>query len=310
MKSKLESKTTPLLLLGAALVVCGCFGAADKTSGRDLEARRGSGPLAATAVGAEGLEVAYTVYGEGDPTLVLVHGWGGSQHIWDSQVDDLAQRYSVVTVDLGGHGLSGRGRRKAGLAQLSQDLVAVLDAVGAKKTILIGHSMGGEVALLAARERPGVVSALIGVEAFREPPLDPAVWQGLLAELEADYPAACRSFLRGLFAQTTEELLVDRSAEEACRLEPATGLALMRDMAAFDLGKTLAALPPELPVWSIDASEELEPPPPQNEPLARFHARTKKEIIARCGHFPMLEQSAELTRQLAAAINEVEGKKN
>lgn len=300
----------PFLLPAAAFLIFGCFGAAEKTPSRDTEARRGSFPLAGKTPGAAGLEVAYTLYGEGDLMLVLVHGWGGSQRIWDSQVDDLAQRFTVVTADLGGHGLAGRGRAGANLAQLSDDLAAVLDAVGAKRAILVGHSMGGDVALLTALARPQSVAAVIGVESFREPQPGQEVWQTLLASLGEDFPNACRSFQRGLFAQTTEEMLVDRAAAEACRLEPEVGIALLRDMAGFDLGKTLAALPPDLPVWAINSSEELEPPPPDNAPLARFHAKTKCEVIARSGHFPMLEQSAELTRQLASAINEVEATRN
>jgi pimeloyl-ACP methyl ester carboxylesterase len=295
----------------AALLLAGCFGSAEKATLSETETRRGSGPLSETTPGAEGLAIAYTLYGEGDSMLVLIHGWGGSQRIWDSQVDDLAQRFTVVTVDLGGHGLAGRGRAQASLKQLSVDLAAVLDAVGAKRAILIGHSMGGEVALLTALARPQAVAAVIGVEAFREPPLDPAIWQALLGDLEQDFPTACRSFLRGLFAQTTEEMLVDKAATEACRLEPALGLALMREMAGFDLGKTLSALPQDLPVRAINTTEDLEPPPaPASEPLQRFHADSKTSFIARSGHFPMLEQSAELTRQLAGAINEFEaGKK-
>jgi pimeloyl-ACP methyl ester carboxylesterase len=290
----------------AALLLAACFGQVEKPGAEELEKGRGGGPQAAKARGAGGIEIAYTVYGEGEQTLVLVHGWGGSQRIWASQVDDLAQRYTVVTVDLGGHGLSGRPA-KASLAGLAQDLVAVLDAVGARRVVLIGHSMGGLVSLLAAKERPQMVAGMIGAEAFYYPPAKQESWQALLGQLAADFPTVCRSFLRGQFAATTEEPLVESTADQFCQIDPEVGIALLRDYSVTDLGKVLAALPPAMPVRSIAASAELEPPPaPPSEPLQRFHADLKTSFIARCGHFPMLEQSAELTRQLAAALEEIE----
>lgn len=293
--------------LAAALLFYGCFAKSTRPGDEEPERARGGGPLAAVTRGADGLEIAYTVYGEGDHMLVLLHGWGGSQEVWTSQVDDFLQRYSVVTLDFGGHGRSGRGRAGGTLVQLTLDTLAVLDAVDARGAVLIGHSLGGKVALLAAQARPERVAGVIGVEAYEEPPLPASVWNELLAKLDEDFPAGCRSFVNGLFAVTTEESMVAATAAETCAIEPQLGKSLLRELAAFELGKTLAALPAALPVRSIDATEALElPPEPWPQPLQRFHANTKTGLIARSGHFPMLEQSAELTRQLAAALKEIE----
>lgn len=305
----------------AALFAAACFGPAAKPGGEDGEARRG-GPQAAQTRGADGVRIAYTLYGEGDETLVLVHGWGGSQTQWASQVDDLAQRYTVITVDLGGHGASG-SRAAPTLAKLAEDLEAVLAAADLRGAVVVGHSLGGLVALEAARAKPQAVAGVIGVEAFHDPPLPPPLWDEVIASLVADFPGGCRSFVRGLFAAATEEMLVDENAEEICRrTDPAAGVALLRELSRADLGKALAALPASLPVRSIEASEEPDPsepsglaadapaapappPAPRPEPLRRFHANVASSMIYRCGHFPMLEQSAELTRQLAGYAQEI-----
>lgn len=289
------------------LLLAGCFGPSTRPGEEEPDRSRGSGPVAAITRGADGLEIAYTLFGEGERMLVLLHGWGGSQELWTSQVDDLLQRYSVVTLDFGGHGRSGRGRSGGSLAQLTTDVVAVLDAVDAKGAVLVGHSLGGKVALLAAKERPERVAGLIGVEAFDDPPPSPAVWNEVLAQLDENFPAGCRSFVNGLFAVTTEETMVAKTAAQTCTLDPKLGKALLRELAAFDLGKNLAGLPAALPVRSIAATEEFElPATPGPEPLQRFHANTRTLQIAKSGHYPMLEQGAELTRQLAAALKEIE----
>lgn len=292
--------------LAAALAAAGCFGPATAPGGED--GRRGSGPQAGTARAAGGPEIAYTLYGEGETLLVLIHGWGAGQSIWTSQVEDLAQRYTVMTVDLRGHGASGRAGGGA-IAELAKDVEAALDAAGAPRAILVGHALGGLVALEVAGDRPQAVAGLVGIETFAYPPPERAAVNELLGQLAADFPGACRSYVRGLFAMTTEEPLVDDTAEELCRIEPGLAARLLESAAAYDLGKALAALPPALPVRSILSTQELEPPPPPlPEPLRRFHAKFETGMIARSGQFPMLEQSAELTRQLAAALKGIEGK--
>lgn len=302
------------MLLLAALAAA-CFGPAARPGSEDGDSRRSGGPQTGQARGAGGAKVAYTLYGEGEDMLVLLHGWGGNQGQWSGQVDDLAQRYTVVTLDFGGHGASGP-RSAASLQALAEDLEAVLAAVEAKNAILAGHGLGGLVALAAAKDQPQAVRGVIGVEAFRDPPLAPAAWQETIAALTADFPGGCRGYVRGLFAMTTEELLVDENAEEICHLEPAGAIALLQDEARADLGRALAALPPGLPLRSIvgipeappDEAPEVSataPAAPPAETLQRFHANFKQGVIYRCGHYPMLEQSAELTRQLAAFAQEM-----
>ncbi len=286
------------------LLAAGCL--APAATSEDAENRRGTGPQTGKTRAAGGPEIAYTLSGEGETMLVLVHGWGASQAIWASQVDDLAQRYTVLTVDLRGHGASGGG--SGGLGDLARDVGAAMAAVGASRAILVGHQLGGLVALEAARERPQAIAGLIGIESFPEQPLPSGEWNELLGRLEADFPGACRSYVRGLFAMTTEEPLVDDAAEQLCRIDEDLGTRLLRDEAAYDLGKGLASLPAQLPVRSILSTQELEPPaPPLPEPLRRFHAAFGTTVIARSGQFPMLEQSAELTRHLAAALKAIEG---
>ncbi len=95
------------------------------------------------AASADGIPLAYEVHGTGRPALVFVHGWSCDRRYWSKQIDYFAQRYQVVVLDLAGHGESGLGRRAWTIPAFGQDVVAVVEKLGLKEAVLIGHSMGG-----------------------------------------------------------------------------------------------------------------------------------------------------------------------
>src|SRR5215207_9678852 len=102
----------------------------------------------------DGVELAYEVHGVADPdalTLVFVHGWAGERAYWEHQVAFFSDRYRVVALDLAGHGESGLGRTDWDLPAFGDDVVAVVDAVGIQRAVLVGHSMGGDAVVFAAR---------------------------------------------------------------------------------------------------------------------------------------------------------------
>src|SRR5690348_10214559 len=56
------------------------------------------------AIAPDGIHVQYRVYGKGEPALVFIHGWSCDSNYWREQVPEFAKKYTVVTVDLAGHG--------------------------------------------------------------------------------------------------------------------------------------------------------------------------------------------------------------
>lgn len=117
-------------------------------NGVDLEwSERGSGP-------------------PGTPAFVLCHGFTGSAHDFALVADDLAAAHPgrrVVTLDQRGHGRSTRTGSLDGytIDQLVADLVAFVEKVGEGPVDLLGHSMGGRVALGVVLSRPDLVSSLV-----------------------------------------------------------------------------------------------------------------------------------------------------
>lgn len=98
----------------------------------------------ATTTTPDGTTIAYDVHGEGESTVVLVHGITESRGSWDPIVERLAADQRVVALDLRGHGESGTAD-DYGLAAMGSDVLAVVTATGAERPHLVGHSLGGAV---------------------------------------------------------------------------------------------------------------------------------------------------------------------
>lgn len=107
------------------------------------------------------LELAHHVTGRrNDPAVVLLHALGEQAGSWDAVAAALAGSFRVVVPDLRGHGASGRASRYS-LELMRDDVVALLDRLGLDRVSLVGHSLGGAVALLVAQEHPGRVVRLV-----------------------------------------------------------------------------------------------------------------------------------------------------
>ena len=81
------------------------------------------------------------------PTIVLIHGMAGSLTTWDPVFDDLAKTCDVIAVDLPGHGGSSRMRGDYSLGSLASSVRDVLDALEVKSATIVGHSLGGGIAM-------------------------------------------------------------------------------------------------------------------------------------------------------------------
>jgi pimeloyl-ACP methyl ester carboxylesterase len=117
----------------------------------------------AMRVRVNGVELAYDERGRGERPLVLVHGFTGFRRDFATQLDALAAHGRVLAPDLRGHGESGRSEDPASysLATLAEDLLGFLDALDVAHCDLLGHSMGGMLALRAALAAPARVASLL-----------------------------------------------------------------------------------------------------------------------------------------------------
>lgn len=97
------------------------------------------------------------------PPLVLLHGIGASRRDWEFNVPAFARHYRVITPDLRGFGLSERSGNY-GVATFASDIWLLLERLGVADFHLIGHSMGGAVALQMAVDRPERIRRLVAAD--------------------------------------------------------------------------------------------------------------------------------------------------
>lgn len=97
----------------------------------------------------------------GAKTIVFIHALGSNQTIWDEVVGKLGGGYGTLTYDIRGHGFSGNSTTQFLIADLADDLVALIDSLDLKNIILCGVSIGGMIAQSIAAKRPDLIDGLI-----------------------------------------------------------------------------------------------------------------------------------------------------
>ncbi|WP_353720053.1 alpha/beta hydrolase [Dyadobacter sp. 676] len=114
-----------------------------------------------------GTPISYHIYGSGPATLLFVHGSFIDQTYWKEQVSFFKEKYKVVTMDLAGHGESGTNRDTWTLHGMADDVVIVIRELQLENVILVGHSLGANLILMAAAQYPGSVIGFIAIDNFK-----------------------------------------------------------------------------------------------------------------------------------------------
>jgi len=126
---------------------------------------RGEGGAVERKLERDGRTLAYKAAGlENSATpVVLIHGFGGDSDNWLFNIDELAKSRPVYAVDLPGHGKSTKTLATGDLGELAQAIADLIEAIGARKVHLVGHSLGAAAAFQVLRERPERVVSIVGI---------------------------------------------------------------------------------------------------------------------------------------------------
>ena len=151
------------------------------------------------SVSFEGCDLSYTVRGSG-PALLLIQGVGVQGDAWLPQTDDLARDFTCVTFDNRGMGKSQPAGAAISVEQMARDARAILDAAGVSEADVVGHSLGGVVALELALTAPARVRSLALLCTFAggktaAPPTARMLWLGARTRIGTRQMRR-RSFLR------------------------------------------------------------------------------------------------------------------
>jgi pimeloyl-ACP methyl ester carboxylesterase len=268
--------------------------------------------LAGTAAASEavvrskdGVAIRYESTGKAEPAVVLVHCWSCDRHLWDGVVPRLAKERRVVTIDLAGHGASGRDRKEWTIAAFGEDVRAVVDALGLRRVVLVGHSMGGPVTLEAARLMPGRVVGLVPVDTGLnvEQTSSPEEVAGIMAAFERDYRGTADQFTRKyMFTPKSDPALIDRVAARNVAAPPEIAISCLRAALSYDARPTLKEV--RVPAHAVNADLY----PTDVEANRRHFASYDVTLMKGVGHYLMLEDPARFSEILAAAIAQLPAK--
>ncbi|MEX2236926.1 MAG: alpha/beta hydrolase [Dehalococcoidia bacterium] len=164
----------------------------------------------------DGVKLCYEDEGSGDPPLVLIHGWTCNSTYMAPQVDHFQREHRVVALDLRGHGQSGKPEQDYDIGVYADDTVALIDNLGLKEPVIIGHSMGGLVALDIGARYPDIPSAIVMLDSpvlLREE-LRPLLGQLVEAFRGPGYAEAQRNFVESfLFIPSDDPELKRRTLD-------------------------------------------------------------------------------------------------
>jgi pimeloyl-ACP methyl ester carboxylesterase len=269
--------------------------------GQQSAGARGARKPIGVVTSADGVRIAYDTKGEGTPALVFVHGWSCDRSYWQGQLQPFSQHFKVVAVDLAGHGDSGLGREAWTMGAFGADVAAVVQKLGLERIILIGHSMGGDVIVEAARRLKGRVAGLVWVDTYKQlrTSRTPEQVQAFLAPFRANFPETTRTFVRGMFPPTAARALVERVAEDMSSAHPAVALGAMESAITFDGEIPRALQELKLPVVAINP----ESPPTDLASMKRYGVEVVS--MSGVGHFLMMEDPERFNRLLRTTIETI-----
>ncbi len=120
-----------------------------------------------------GVELAYIDEGKGDFTLLFIHGLGSYLPAWKKNIAELSTQYRCIALDLPGYGKSDKGDHAYNMSFFANIIRAFIMHLQLEQVVLVGHSMGGQIAITAVLQQPNIAERLVlvapaGFEIFRE----------------------------------------------------------------------------------------------------------------------------------------------
>ncbi len=251
------------------------------------------------------VEINYFQQGQGDTTLLFLHGWCIDGMYWKNQVDYFSKNYSVYAIDLPGFGKSKAERTNWTIEEYANDVTAFIDTMNLKNIVIIGHSMAGEIMLQTALNNNTKIVGIVGVDNFKVidfefTPEQMKQMTDFIPKLEKDFKNSAPVYAdMMLFHPTTSKEVKDRVKTDFANTDSIFGYGtFMNQMQyAYADAQRLEQLNYKLYLINSDGF-------PTNESGLKNHCKNsfQVETISATGHYPMIEKPTEFNLLLEKVL--------
>jgi 3-oxoadipate enol-lactonase len=261
---------------------------------------------ASMQVNVNGIDTRYVLSNEGGgPWLTFVHQLGGDLSIWDQLAGYFRDDFTVLRYDVRGHGRTAVPTAPFSVADLSDDLAALLDALGAPSTHVVGMSMGGAIAQQFALDHASRVDTLTLADTFaRTLPEARSIWDQRAATARRDGVASLASatlerWLTPDFRHAHPEVV--EQIRDVFAQTPADGYALacaaLRD---FDVRARLMEI--RAPILAVAGRHDTGTPPAATQAIADAVRGARFEVLD-AAHLAPIEQSQRFVALLETFLH-------
>ncbi len=252
-----------------------------------------------TSISSNGTKVNFTKLGNGEPTLIFIHGWSNNRSIWDSQMAHFSKKYQVIAMDLPGFGNSGRNRNNWSMSTFGEDVAAIIQELELNQVVLVGFSMGAIVAIEASLKDSDGLIGLVLVDQIRDvdlkySPENSEFIENLFMDL-IENPTKEKLVGGGFFVNNQEESyqkVVTMLQADSSRIG---WRASLRDVFRWHNEDCLSAIEKvELPIALINSTKE----PTNSEGLKQIASEINIDLVNEAGHVIMWNQPIEFNNLL------------
>ena len=242
-----------------------------------------------------GAQIFYAQRRGGDRSLLFIHGAGGNHRFWAHQLRAL-KGINAYALDLPGHGRS-EGEGFKTIAAYRDFVSSFLEALALERAILVGHSMGGAIALDFALHHPNRTQGLILVGTGARLRVLPAILSGILADFDAAVDLICE----WAYAPDAPEELVRQGRRQMKETPPEV---LYGDFAACDAFDVMADLERiSCPTLVICGTQDRLTPPKYSTYLRDHIPGAELVLVEGVGHMVMLERPEEVSQAMQGFIS-------
>lgn len=257
----------------------------------------------APSIRANGINISYRDSGGDKQPLIFIHGFPFSQSMWDTQWEALKSNTRIITYDIRGFGRSEAGSEKASIRLYADDLIAFMDALGIKKAMVCGLSMGGYILLNAMERYAARFSAVVlaDTQCLADSEEGKKKRYNTIKEIEENgLEPFAEKFLKGAFskkAHTDKKEAVGKIKQIILSTSEETVKAALAALA--ERKETCSHLKDiKIPTLILCGEEDELTTIPQSEFLFNTISGSKMHAIEKAGHLSNVEQPEVFNKYL------------